>query len=235
MRIKQIVLGDTGCVSYIVLCEKENIAAIIDPFDKFEKEVEDEIENLGNPKIKYIMDTHTHADRKISSPYFAKKYETEGIVKSEKTKYQGLKIKTKDGDIFQVGDVKIEVLFTPGHTADHNCYLIDELCLLSGDSIFIGDIGRIDLGGDYREKSDLMFACLRRLEKLPKETKVYPNHVGAVHAISSEKTFSTIGKEVESNEALQIKDKDEFYIYMTEGWPPKPDNWEAIVEYNMKG
>ena len=235
MIIKQIVLGNTGCVSYLILCEKVNIAAIIDPFDKFEKEIEDEIEKAGNPEIKYVMDTHTHADRKISSPYFAKKYETKGIVKSEKTKYQGLKIETKDGDIFQIGDVKIEVLFTPGHTPDHNCYLIDGLYLLSGDSIFIGDIGRIDLGGDYREKSDLMFDCLRRLEKLPKETKVYPNHVGAVHAIDSEDKFSTISKEIKNNEALQVKEIKEFYTYMTEGWPPKPDNWEEIIKYNLRG
>ena len=75
---------------------------------------------------------------------------------------------------------------------------------------------------------------LRKLEKLPGDTKVYPNHVGAVHAIDSEDKFSTISKEMKSNEAMQIKDVKEFYTYMTEGWPPKPDNWEEIMAYNLK-
>ena len=65
--------------------------------------------------------------------------------------------------------------------------------------------------------------------------KICPNHVGSAHAISSEETFSTIGKELETNEAMQIKDKDEFYTYMTEGWPPKPDNWQQIIEDNLNG
>jgi hypothetical protein len=74
---------------------------------------------------------------------------------------------------------------------------------------------------------------LRRLEKLPMETKVYPNHVGAAHAIDSEETYSTIKQETETNEAMQIKDEDSFYKYMTEGWPPKPENWEQIIEQNL--
>ena len=74
---------------------------------------------------------------------------------------------------------------------------------------------------------------MRRLEKLPMETKVYPYHVGAAHAIDSEETFSTIKQETETNEAMQIKDEDSFYKYMTEGWPPKPENWEEIIEDNL--
>ena len=80
-----------------------------------------------------------------------------------------------------------------------------------------------------------MFNSLRTLENLPKDTRVYPNHVGAAHAIDSEDTFSTIGNEMETNKAMQIKDSDEFYTYMTEGWPPKPDNWEQIIEDNLNG
>ena len=101
--------------------------------------------------------------------------------------------------------------------------------------MFIGDVGRIDLGGNLKEKSDLLFNSLRTLEKLSKNTRVYPNHVGAAHAIDSENTYSTIGNEIETNEAMQIKDKDKFYTYMTEGWPPKPDDWEQIIEDNLNG
>ena len=105
---------------------------------------------------------------------------------------------------------------------------------MSGDCLFIGDVGRIDLGGDPREKTEMLYNSLRKLEKLPGETKVYPNHVGAVHAIDSEDTFSTISYEMKNNEALQVKDINEFYAYMTDGWPAKPDNWEEIIAYNLK-
>ena len=235
VHLSQLILGDTGCVSYIVLCKKNKVAAIVDPFQGFEAQVEEELKTLGNPRVKYVMDTHTHADRRSSSPFFVDKYNTEGVVKSEKSKYEGKKRATKDEDVLEVGNAKMKVQFTPGHTYDHNCYLIDDEYLLVGDCLFIGDVGRIDLGGDHREKSDLLFDSLRKLEKMDPDLKVCPNHVGAVHAISSESTFSSIGTEIKTNEAMQIKDKDEFFTYMTKGWPPKPDDWEQIIQDNLNG
>ena len=232
-KISQLILGETGCVSYIVSCTKE--AAIIDAFQGFENDIEKELERLQHPKIKHVIDTHTHADRRSSSLYFSEKYKTDGIVKSNKTKYKGKIRGTNDGDILEIGTSNLLVIFTPGHTYDDNCYLIDDKYLLSGDCLFIGDVGRIDLGGNRKEKSDLLFNSLRTLEKLPKNTRVYPNHVGAAHAIDSEDTFSTIENEIETNEAMQIKGNGEFYTYMTEGWPSKPNNWEQIIEDNLNG
>ena len=233
-NISQLILGETGCVSYLIYCNNKKEVAIIDAFEKYEKVIEDELKKIGNVTIKYILDTHTHADRRSASLYFSNKYNTGGIVKSSLTKYKGKMIGTNDNDILKIGNSKIQIIFTPGHTYDHNCYLIDEM-LISGDCLFIGDVGRIDLGGNYREKSDLLFDSLRKLEKLEDHIRVYPNHVGAAHAIDSEDTFSTIGNEKKNNEALGVKSKDDFYTYMTEGWPPKPDNWEQIIEDNLNG
>tara|TARA_Y100001978_G_C23618671_1_gene397312 strand:+ start:58 stop:762 length:705 start_codon:yes stop_codon:yes gene_type:complete len=233
VSISQLILGNTGCVSYIVNCEKKRECAIVDPFENFEEDIHEELKRLGFPVVKFVIDTHTHADRKSASGYFAGEFGVEGVVKSEMTKYKGKKITTKDGDILQIGNAGLKVLYTPGHTYDHNCYLVEDK-LLSGDCLFIGDVGRIDLGGDSREKTELLYNSLRKLEKLPGETKVYPNHVGAVHAIDSEDTFSTISNEIKNNEALQVKDTKEFYTYMTEGWPAKPNNWEEIIAYNLK-
>ena len=233
-HISQLILGKTGCVSYIVFCKEKRECAIVDSFEEYEEDVHEEIKRLGFPTVKYIIDTHTHADRKSASSYFAGEFGVEGIVKSEMTKYKGKKVGTKDGDILKIGKAELKVLYTPGHTYDHNCYLVEDN-LLSGDCLFIGDVGRIDLGGDPREKTEMLYNSLRKLEQLPENTKVYPNHVGAVHAIDSEDKFSTISKEMKNNEALQVKDVKEFYTYMTEGWPPKPDNWEEIVKYNLKG
>ena len=231
--ISHLILADSGCVSYLIYCKKTNEVAIVDSFQGFEKDIENAIKELKNTKVRYVIDTHTHADRLSASSYFSKKYETNGIVKRNKTKYKGKIQSTNDNDILEVGKSKLEVLYTPGHTYDHNCYLVDGTSLLSGDCLFIGDVGRIDLGGNPKEKSNLLFNSLRRLEKLPMETKVYPNHVGAAHAIDSEETFSTIKQETETNEAMQIKDEDAFYKYMTEGWPSKPENWEEIIEDNL--
>ena len=233
VSISQLILGNTGCVSYIVNCEMKRECAIVDPFENFEEDIHEELKRLGFPVVKFVIDTHTHADRKSASGYFAGEFGVEGVVKSEMTKYKGKKIATKDGDTLQIGNARLKVLYTPGHTYDHNCYLVEDK-LLSGDCLFIGDVGRIDLGGDSREKTELLYNSLRKLEKLPGETKVYPNHVGAVHAIDSEDTFSTISNEIKNNEALQVKDIKEFYTYMTEGWPAKPNNWEEIIAYNLK-
>tara|TARA_B100000953_G_scaffold276021_1_gene249824 strand:+ start:873 stop:1580 length:708 start_codon:yes stop_codon:yes gene_type:complete len=234
VHISQLILGETGCVSYILFCREKKECAIVDSFEEYEEDVLEEIKKLGFPTVKYVIDTHTHADRKSASTYFANEFGVKGIVKSEMTKYTGKKVETRDGDILKIGKAELKVLYTPGHTYDHNCYLIEDN-LLSGDCLFIGDVGRIDLGGNPREKTEMLYNSLRKLEQLAPDTKVYPNHVGAVHAIDSEDTFSTISNEIKNNEALQIKDIKEFYTYMTEGWPPKPDNWEKIIEYNLNG
>ena len=233
-RISQLILGDTGCVSYIVFCKEERKCAIIDSFEDYEEDIHEEIKRLGFPTVKYVIDTHTHADRKSASGYFAEEFNVVGVVKSEMTKYKGNKIGTKDGDILKVGNVELKVIYTPGHTYDHNCYLVKDN-LLSGDCLFIGDVGRVDLGGNLREKTEMLYNSLRKLEQLPANTKIYPNHVGAVHAIDSEDKYSTISKEMKNNEALKIKNVKEFYTYMTEGWPPKPENWEQIIEDNLNG
>lgn len=233
VHISQLLLGDTGCVSYILYCKEKRECAIVDSFEGYEEDIYEEIKRLGFPTVKYVIDTHTHADRKSASGYFAGEFGVGGVVKCEMTKYEGKKITTKDGDILKIGNIELKVMYTPGHTYDHNCYLVEDN-LLSGDCLFIGDVGRIDLGGDPREKTEMLYNSLRKLEKLPADTKIYPNHVGAVHAIDSEDKFSTISKEMKNNEAMQIKDIKEFYTYMTEGWPPKPDNWEEIIAYNLK-
>ena len=232
--LNQLILGETGCVSYILHCSNKRECAIVDSFDGFEEDILEEIRRLGYPSVKYVIDTHTHADRKSASVYFDNEFKTGGIVKNGKTKFKGNCIKTKDGDVLNIGEVEVKVMHTPGHTYDHNCYLIEDK-LLSGDCLFIGDVGRIDLGGDPYEKTKLLYESLRKLEKLPPKTKIYPNHVGAAHAIDSEDTFSTIETEMKNNEAFKIKNIEEFYQYMTEDWPPKPDNWEKIIEENLNG
>ena len=135
VQICQLILGETGCVSYIVFCNKKRECAIVDPFEEYEEDIHEELKRLAFPTVKYVIDTHTHADRKSASGYFAVENGLDGVVKSEMTKYKGKKINTKNGDILKVGNTELEVLYTPGHTYDHNCYLV-EGNLLSGDCLF---------------------------------------------------------------------------------------------------
>ena len=96
VHLSQLILGDTGCVSYVVLCRKNKVAAIVDPFQGFETRIEEELKTLGNPRVKYVMDTHTHADRRSSSSFFVDKHGAGGVVKSKKSKYMAEKIETND-------------------------------------------------------------------------------------------------------------------------------------------
>ena len=95
-NISQLILGETGCVSYVIYCNKKREIAIIHSFEGFEEDILEEIKRLGYPSVKYVLDTHTHADRRSASSYFVNEFGVDGIVKSEMTKYKGSKVKTKD-------------------------------------------------------------------------------------------------------------------------------------------
>ena len=81
-NISQLILGETGCVSYIIYCNEKREIAIVDSFEEFEEEILEEIKRLGYPSVKYVLDTHTHADRRSASSYFTNEFGVEGIVKS---------------------------------------------------------------------------------------------------------------------------------------------------------
>ena len=89
VHISQLILGDTGCVSYIIHCKEKEENAIVDSFEGFEEDIHEELKRLAFPMVKYVIDTHTHADRKSASGYFAGENGLDGVVKSEMTKYKG--------------------------------------------------------------------------------------------------------------------------------------------------
>ena len=145
--------------------------------------------------------------------------------------------KLKDGarlDDLIGSSSSIKVIYTPGHATDHICLLLESpesSKLLSGDCLFIGDVGRTDLG---RGNNDLMYDSLfHKLLSLDPSTEVYPAHIGAKHFLATEKVRTQIGIERDTNPALQVKSKEEFFKYMTEGWPPKPPYYEEIINANL--
>jgi len=190
MIFKQVKVGMMGNFSYIIGDSGE--AAVVDPGWEYKKLIKICEEN--KLAIKKILLTHVHYDHVLDLKKIVKKTDAEVYVhKSEGLKDKGFKIKNiKEGDVVSVGKVKVKVLHTPGHSSGGVCFLFDKK-LLSGDTLFVGAIGRVDLPGSSEE--DIM-KSLKRLSKLDEDIEVYPGHdYGSMPK-------STIGYEKENNEFM---------------------------------
>jgi len=182
---------------------------------------------LGEGKIVGVVDTHVHADhlsgsRKIQELAGCPIYMNE----TSPVKFPLVPLTEKQ---YRLAGVEIRVIHTPGHAPEHISLLIDSGTILTGDTLLVGDVGRVDLGrGDASKLFDSLFSKLLALED---HIKVMPGHVGKAHFVSAG-TSSTIGLERQTNPALQAKTREEFTKYMTEGWPPKPDHYELYIKVN---
>jgi glyoxylase-like metal-dependent hydrolase (beta-lactamase superfamily II) len=205
---------------------------IVDPLLDIET-VLSETRTLGFDRITHVIDTHTHADHISGARNIAK---TSGLADVYMHMNSGSSFKTipvQDGDVMRLGSTTLQFVHTPGHTHDHVCILVNDSKLLTGDTLLIGDVGRIDLGGDQRKNSDMLYESLHnKLLKLDDNVEVFPTHIGAAHHIESTSKSSTLGREKAGNPALRLKNKDEFFKYMTEGWPPKPPDYQNIIRLN---
>lgn len=229
---RQIRRADSGCVTYLIGSTEAGQCAIVDPLLDTDLVVE-EAKKAGFSSITHVIDTHTHADHVSGARNLAKQFRLPGVHMSDMASAKFKTIPVRDGQVINLGQVELKFLYTPGHTYDHVCILVGGAKLLTGDALFIGDVGRIDLGGDARDKSDKLFDSLHgRIMALPDAVEVYPTHVGAAHHLGNARTSSTIGDERANNGALKPKDKDAFFKYMTEDWPPKPPDYQNIIRLN---
>jgi glyoxylase-like metal-dependent hydrolase (beta-lactamase superfamily II) len=190
--IKCFKVGWLSTNCYVVGCEETKEAAVIDPGLESEAEAEpilDYIKQNGF-RIKYIINTHGHPDH-ISGNVVMKEATGASILIHESSAERALADrKLRDGDVIKVGNFKLVVLHTPGHTPCGICLLGDNI-VFTGDSLFAGSIGRTDfLGGSFQQ---LMQSIKAKLLTLPDSFKVYPGH----------ESFSTIGDEKKYNPFLQ--------------------------------
>lgn len=192
MLFKQVKVGMMENFSYIMGSEGE--AAIVDPGWEYKKLIKICEEN--NLEIKKILLTHTHYDHAMDLKKIVKKTNAEVYVhKLENLKDKDFKIvNIKDNDAINVGKIKIKVLHTPGHSAGGVCFLFNKK-LLSGDTLFVGAIGRVDLPGS--SEGDMM-KSLKKLSKLADDIEVYPGHD------YGEKASSTVGDEKENNPFMRV-------------------------------
>ena len=230
MKVEQLYTGCLSEAAYYI--ESNGEVAIIDPLRET-KPYTDLAEKNGD-KIKYIFETHFHADFVSGHLALAEKTGAK-IVFGPTAKAEFDFIEAKDNQIFEIGDVKIKVLHTPGHTLESSTYLLidengKETAIFSGDTLFLGDVGRPDLAvkSDLTEKdlAGLLFDSLRnKIMPLADDITVYPAH-GAGSACGknlSSETIGTLGEQKATNYALRADmTKEEFINEVTTGLVAPP-------------
>jgi len=230
MKIEQIYTGCLAEAAYYI--ESEGEAVIIDPLREVDPYIKRAKKN--NAQIKYILETHFHADF-VSGHVDLSKKTGATIVFGPTAKASFDMKEAKDGEFIEVGKIKIKVLHTPGHTMESTCYLLideegKEKALFSGDTLFIGDVGRPDLAVktslSKEELAGHLFDSLRnKIMPLNDDIIVYPAH-GAGSACGknmSKETFDSLGNQKATNYALRKDlEKEEFIKEILEGILPPP-------------
>ncbi len=223
MIFKQVFDQKSSTYTYIIASAEGREALIIDPVLE---NVEDYISLLTelNLKLVKVIDTHIHADHVTGAGKLRDKTQCVTIM-GEHTPTDAVEIKVKDEEIIKLDQLKIEALYTPGHTSDSFSFLMDNY-LFSGDTLLINGTGRTDFqNGNSKDAYNSLF---NRLLKLPDETLVYP-----AHDYKGEKV-STIGKEKKFNPRLQVNNVEEYVEIMNNLNLKKPAAIDFNVANNLK-
>lgn len=241
MFIKQLYTGCLSEAAYFI--ESEGVAAVIDPLRDIEPYLE--LARERNATIKYIFETHFHADFVSGHLDLAAATKAPIVYGPETSTAFPVHI-AKDGEDFQIGKLTVRALHTPGHTLESTCYLLfDENkrqhAIFTGDTLFVGDVGRPDLFSGNLSKEELaglLFDSLQeKIKTLPDSVIVYPAH-GPGSACGKNlgpNTFSTIGEEKSTNYALQAENKEEFISQVTEGLSAPPQYFPINAQINKEG
>ncbi len=222
MILETIEVG--GCRSYIFGCPKTNVAAVIDP----EISAMERYRGLASRHgltIRYAIDTHTHADHFSAAREIARALDAQ-VVMSHLSPAPFIDLRLDDGDMLLVGDMRIQAMATPGHTADSICLIVQDH-VFTGDTLLIGGTGRTDLPtGDPDKLHESLFT---RLLKLDAATHIHPAHEYKGSA------GSTIGEEIATNPRLQKTGRAEFVAMMRALDIKAPTHLTEALRVNMSG
>lgn len=241
MFIKQLYTGCLSEAAYYI--ESEGEVAIIDPLRDTDEYIT--LAKERNASIKYIFETHFHADF-VSGHIDLSKLTGAPIIYGPGANTDYEVYNSKDNEIFKLGKITIKVLHTPGHTLESSCYLLrDENdkphAIFTGDTLFVGDVGRPDLSSGNLSSAELagiMYNTIQnKIIPLPDDVLVYPAH-GAGSSCGKNmgpETFSTIGEQKKYNYALQPQTPEEFVAAVTDGLPVAPKYFAINAKINMQG
>jgi hydroxyacylglutathione hydrolase len=228
---RQFVDDDLGCASYLIGDPSEGQAIVVDPAYAIEQYLE--AADDAGVQIVRVLETHTHADHVSGHGRLALEH---GIPVSVHplAEPEFPFDRLADGQEFKVGSVKVRVIHTPGHRPEHCAFVVDERLVLSGDSLFIGDVARPDLAIEARKGAEGLFHSLQRLTQLPDVFELYPGHVAGslCGAAMSPDHSSSIGKEKRTNEALQYGGVQAFINATTSISTPRPPTTARVVALN---
>lgn len=244
MKFKQFYLGCLSHASYYISSDGE--AAVIDPQRDVQQYIDEASAN--GDKIKYVIETHSHADFVSGHIELAKKTGAE-IVFGQKANTQFPTHKVADGDTLKLGKIELSFFETPGHTPEGITIAAKDLTneaaplkLFTGDTLFIGDVGRPDLVGSKGFTAEQMGSMLYdslygKILPLPDDTEVYPAHgAGSLCGRSlSKDTWSTLGEQRKFNYALQPMTKEEFVKIVAADQPEVPAYFPLSASQNLKG
>lgn len=241
MFFKQLATQQAS-LSYFFGCAGRGMAVAVDVVAGDEVWFVEEAGKAG-VEIRYVIDTHVHADHysggrtlaeRVGAPYC--------LHESDRALVQFAFEPLHDGQRLEVGNVKIEVLHTPGHTSDSICLLVTDArrgeapwFVITGDTLFVGAVGRPDLAGQEAQMAGVLYDSLRaKLLTLPDELEIFPGHQAgsACGAGLSGKPSSTIGFEKCWNAALTL-DRAAFIEQLTASIPPRPVDMARIVAANI--
>jgi glyoxylase-like metal-dependent hydrolase (beta-lactamase superfamily II)/rhodanese-related sulfurtransferase len=246
MKIRQYYLACLSHASYMITDEKTKTAAVVDPQRDIDQYLADA--KAGGYTIKHVFLTHFHADF-VAGHIELRDKAGATIHLGSRAEAEFACVKMRDGDTVAFGDVKLEIMETPGHTPEGISILVydlaqsrtEPLAVLTGDTLFIGDVGRPDLlasiGVTADELADMLYDSItNKLVKLPDATLVYPAHgAGSMCGKSlSKETVSTIGEQKRFNYALQPMSREAFKAIVTADQPEAPDYFVHDAILNRK-
>ena len=239
MFFRQFLHEERSCLSYMIGCPAQGVVFVVDPQTDIDLYVT--TAQKYSLKITHIFETHVQADHlsgasKLSQKTGAKVY----LHQSAQVKFEHEKL--VDNQVLNIGDRTVSVIHTPDHTNDSICLLIDNWFLLTGDTLFVGDVGRVDLSVDNNpieinnKAAELYHSLFERLLKFPTETEIFPGHFGGSVCGKNidGKPVSTIGYEKRNNYALQFQSQQQFVEFITTNVPLLPENFRKIKLKNTE-
>jgi glyoxylase-like metal-dependent hydrolase (beta-lactamase superfamily II) len=238
MILRQFLHTEPVAASYVFGCGGRTVGAVVDPLGDMAPYLRTADET--GMRIRYVIDTHLHADHLSAGRELAKVAGAEYVLFADANVNFPFH-KVRDGDVLELGNVIVKVLHTPGHTPEHISHVVTDHTrseepwfVLTGHTLMVGDLGRTELATSAEEGARNLFASVQKLKALPDHLEVLPGaYSGSVCGRSlSGKPTSTIGFEKRYNKAFRIEDEPSFLRAMLADIPPPPPQAARVRAVN---
>lgn len=239
MIFRQFLHTDPVAVSYLFGCGGQGVGGVVDPMD--EPDLYLRAAGESGLEIRYVVDTHVHTDHVSGGRALAERAGAEYVLHRGAAAGYAFRGVEED-DVLELGNVRVRVLHTPGHTPEHISLVVTDRTrgpgpwlVLTGHTLLVGDMGRTELATSAEDGARALFESARKLESLPDHVEIFPGaYSGSVCGRGlSGKPSSTIGFERRFNAAFRTEDRDEFVSRMVNDIPPRPPRAEETRALNL--